>query len=62
MTAADRDGKREFMPGDHVTAFFGSGFYRRAVVIHVDNDGLATVRYPEYPWLGRDFVKVENLS
>ena len=49
-------------PGDIVTAWLGSGFTRRAEVVFIDQDGMAHVRYPEYPSLGVDYVKVENLS
>ena len=50
-------------PGDVVTAWLGGGsFSRRALVIDIDQDAVATVRYLDYPQLGIEWVRVENLQ
>lgn len=52
---------RRIKVGDVRTAYLGPGFTRVAKVLAIDGDGLALVRYPDYPHLALDYVKVENL-
>lgn len=47
--------------GDVRKAWLGQGFTRRAKVLGVDQDGFAHVKYLDYPRLGTDYVRVEDL-
>lgn len=55
--------KQKLKAGDIRKAWLGSGFTRTAVVLEYDErDGFAKVRYPEYPHLGIDWVREDDLS
>ena len=48
--------------GDICTAWLGNGFTRRVEILSMDQDGIATVKFIDYPHMPLDWVRIENLS
>lgn len=53
--------ERQFKAGEHVTVWFASGFTRAAIIVASENDGMVAVRYPDFPRLGVDDVRVDQI-
>ncbi len=57
---SERD--ERIIPGRVYREWLGGGAYRLAKVIDIDQDGMATITYPDYPQLGVSYTNTSNLS
>jgi hypothetical protein len=53
--------EQQLKAGDRVTVWFASGFTRSAIIVSGENDGMVAVRYPDFPRLGADEVRADQI-